>query len=249
MSEKKGRPQVEVPDLRERGRDPEGNAIFSDRRLFIQLLAFTGAADVHGLTEALAASPVRGALYLDLHDPSGVALAAADETPEYFVTVLRAFLGRSPFQDLTPRPELTMMGRSYSIGYESDLEHTLIRRPLERLTSPEWPWAIWYPLRRTGSFEKLPAEEQRAILDEHARLGMNFSSGGYGHDIRLDCRGIDRHDNDFLIGLIGRELFPLSAMVQAMRKTRQTSEYLASLGPFFCGKAVWQRDGRAETPS
>jgi len=29
-------------------------------------------------------------------------------------------------------------------------------------------------------------------------------------------------------------------MVQAMRKTRQTAEFLEQLGPFFVGKAVWQ---------
>jgi hypothetical protein len=47
-------------------------------------------------------------------------------------------------------------------------------------------------------------------------------------------------DNDFVLGLVGPELHPLSAMVQAMRRTRQTSNYLASLGPFFVGRAVWQ---------
>jgi chlorite dismutase len=74
-------------------------------------------------------------------------------------------------------------------------------------------------------------------------LGALFSAGDLGYDIRLDCRGLDKNDNDFLIGLIGKELFPLSAMVQAMRKTRQTSEFLESLGPFFIGKAIWQQVG------
>jgi len=32
----------------------------------------------------------------------------------------------------------------------------------------------------------------------------------------------------------------LSAVVQEMRKTEQTAQYLDSLGPFFVGKAVWQ---------
>ena len=47
-------------------------------------------------------------------------------------------------------------------------------------------------------------------------------------------------DNDFLIGLCGKELQPLSHLVQAMRKTTQTSGYMASLGPFFVGHALWQ---------
>jgi len=39
---------------------------------------------------------------------------------------------------------------------------------------------------------------------------------------------------------VGHELQPLSHLVQAMRKTAQTSEYMASLGPFFVGHALWQ---------
>jgi chlorite dismutase len=42
------------------------------------------------------------------------------------------------------------------------------------------------------------------------------------------------------VALIGPELYPLSAIVERMRKTKQTSQYLESLGPFFVGKAIWQ---------
>ena len=54
------------------------------------------------------------------------------------------------------------------------------------------------------------------------------------------CHGLDVHDNDFVIGLVGRQLHPLSHLVQAMRKTTQTSQYLQTLGPFFVGHALWQ---------
>ena len=47
----------------------------------------------------------------------------------------------------------------------------------------------------------------------------------YAHDIRLACYGLDKNDNDFVIGLIGKELHPLSHVVQAMRTTRQTAEF------------------------
>jgi len=69
---------------------------------------------------------------------------------------------------------------------------------------------------------------------------MAFGAGDYAHDIRLACHGLDRDDNDFVIGLIGKELFPLSAVVQSMRKTQQTSLYLDRLGPFLVCRAVWQ---------
>ena len=44
----------------------------------------------------------------------------------------------------------------------------------------------------------------------------------------------------FIVGLIGKDLYPLSAIVQTMRKTQQTSLYLERLGPFFVGRALWQ---------
>jgi chlorite dismutase len=234
------KPQREIPDLSEKGRDAAGQVIKLDRRLFMQLLVFGGCADAKPLVAALAASDVQGALYADVNDPHGVGLLTASEQPEFFSGALRALLHRAPFSGLTLKPEFTMMGRSYSIGYEADLENVLLQRPIQRATNPDAPWAVWYPLRRRGSFERLPAEEQRAILNEHGEIGMMFSAGGFGQDIRLDCRGLDTFDNDFVIGLIGKELFPLSAMVQAMRKTRQTSEFLERLGPFFIGHVLWQ---------
>ena len=104
--------------------------------------------------------------------------------------------------------------------------------------NPDRPCASWYPLRRRGSFAQLPADEQRTILSEHGQIGMAFGAADYVHDVRLACHGLDRDDNDFVIGLIGKELFPLSALVQAMRKTQQTALYLDRLGPFFIGRKI-----------
>lgn len=230
-----------IPDLSEKGRDAAGQVIRLDRRLFMQLLAFQGDAPETALIAALDKSGLAGALYRDVNDPYGYGLLTWCEQPDFFVTALREFLRHPPFSELTIRPAFTMLGRTYSIGYEADLEHVLFQRPIQRATNPATPWHIWYPLRRKGAFEQLPPDEQRAILAEHGNLGALFSAGDFGHDIRLDCRGLDTNDNDFVIGLIGKRLFPLSAMVQAMRKTRQTSEFLERLGPFFIGKAVWQR--------
>lgn len=235
---------ITPPDLSEKGRDVAGNPISLNRRLFMQLLAFGQATDTAMLIETLQARGLAGTLYADVNDPTGVALLTWSESPDFFITTLRNFIQNSPFADLDPKPDFTMLGRSYSIGYESDLEYVLFERPIGRATSPDTPWHIWYPLRRKGSFEQLSAAEQRDILGEHGKLGALFSAGDFGNDIRLDCHGLDTYDNDFVIGLIGKELFPLSAMVQAMRKTRQTSQFLEQLGPFFVGKAIWQSRGR-----
>ena len=87
-------------------------------------------------------------------------------------------------------------------------------------------------------FAQLTPEQQRTILAEHGQIGMAFGAADYAHDVRLACHGLDRDDNDFVIGLVGKELFPLSAVVQAMRRTQQTALYLDRLGPFFVGRVV-----------
>ena len=179
-------------------------------------------------------------LYADVNDPYGIGLLALSEDPDFFVGELRGFLNDSSFMEYTPKAEFTMLGRTYSLGYEPDLEKTLLSGPRAKVLDPEWPWAIWYPLRREKTFETLSQDEQRAVLGEHGKLGFKFGHAGLGRDIRLACHGLDKYDNDFVIGVLGKELFPLSALIQAMRKTKQTSQYLESLGPFFVGKVLWQ---------
>ena len=153
------------------------------------------------------------------------------ETPDAFVSELRSFLRSPPFAELEAKPELTMLGRTYAIGYEQDSEETLVERPRRRVLDPALEWAIWYPLRRAGSFEQLSRSEQNAILMEHGGIGMSFGRAGLGYDIRLACHGLDKLDNDFVVGLLGPELHPLSIIVQRMRKTQQTSLHLERLGP------------------
>jgi len=116
----------------------------------------------------------------------------------------------------------------------------LLDRPRRTVLNPLWKWGVWYPLRRSGKFAQLAEREQRVILAEHGTIGMSFGVGDYAHDVRLACHGLDKDDNDFIVGLIGKDLYPLSAIVQAMRKTQQTSLYLERLGPFFVGRALWQ---------
>ena len=227
-------------DVAEHGRSAEGEATSLDRRLFMQLHAYGDAHDTGTLTAALDAAGVTGVLYEDVNDPTGVALLAVSESPEAFVGDYRSFLQSSPFGELAPKPELTMLGRTYALGYEQDLEETLVDRPRRRVLDPALPWAIWYPLRRAGSFEQLSRREQDTILMEHGGIGMAFGRAGLGYDIRLACHGLDREDSDFVIGLLGPELHPLSVIVQRMRKTKQTSLHLERLGPFFVGRVAWQ---------
>ncbi|MBK7917437.1 MAG: chlorite dismutase family protein [Chloroflexi bacterium] len=234
------KPEIEKVDITEKGRNADGETIAVDRRLFVQLLAFGGVKDTAVLIRALEDNHIQGALYADINDPQGVALVTFSEDPDYFVSDMRTFYNQPPFSELTPKPEYTMLGRTYSLGYEADLEETLIHRPIRRILDPELAWVVYYPLRRAGSFEQLSAQEQRVVLMEHGGIGMAYGRAGLGHDLRLACHGLDKNDNDFVVGLIGPQLAPLSMIVQRMRKTKQTSLHLERLGPFFIGKVAWQ---------
>ncbi len=224
--------------LAERG----GQGQTLDRRVYLQLQAWTGCGDPRAVVDAVDCLPGAGvdvAVYEAVNDPTGVAVAVCCEDPAALLDVVRPALAPlTTARGLTPVPGFSMLGRSYSIGYEADLAETLLHRPRRHLLDDATPWAVWYPLRRSGAFARLPREEQMSILKEHGDIGMRFGRGGHAQDIRLACHGLDAGDNDFVIGLMGAQLHPLSALVQAMRPTVQTSTYLAKLGPFFVGRRV-----------
>jgi chlorite dismutase len=221
---------VEQPgvDVREKG----ANQQTSERRLFMQLQVWTGCPDGKPLVGAMERSRIEGVLYHDVNDPAGVPLT-------FHRTRLFERRPRlSPSVRLPGIARVTMLGAPRPD--RADLEDWLLARPRRTVLNPAWPWGIWYPLRRGGAFARLSAQEQGAILREHGTMGRAYGDADLAHDVRLACHGLDTHDNDFVIGLVGRELHPLSHLVQAMRRTAQTSQYLQSLGPFFIGHALWQ---------
>ena len=230
----------EPPDISEKGGIKNGEAQRSDRRLFMQLIAFGGCENTRPLVDAVASAGISGALYEDVNDPRGVALLTLCEDPNFFVDRVRPMLNSPPFLSLVQKPEYSMFGRTYALGYEPDLADVLLHRPRRTVLNPEWRWAVFYPLRRSGKFAQLPMDEQRVILAEHGAIGMSYGAADLAHDVRLDCHGLDKEDNDFVVGLLGKDLHPLSHIVHSMRRTQQTSLYLERLGPFFVGRAIWQ---------
>lgn len=217
----------------------DGVAQMSDKRLFMQLTAFSGCKDAHKLINSLIGTGVDCVLYEELGDPTGVAVLAMSEDPALLIGKLRHDLCSGPFADLTLKPEFAMIGRTYSLGYEPKLEDWLLHRPKRVVSDASQPWAVWYPLKRTGAFSRLPRPEQMEILKEHGTIGRRFGDAGAALDIRLACHGLDKNDNDFVIGLIGKELHPLSALIETMRSTVQTSQYISHMGPFFVGRQIW----------
>jgi hypothetical protein len=217
-----------------------------NRRLFMQLVAYECEAGldparaIGTLGNVLDERGATGVIYADVNNPRGIALLSWSEEPADFVSKVRPAFAHPGLNGLRSLPSLSMLGRTYSTGYESDLAYWLINRPKETVQNPEWPWAVWYPLRRSGAFEKLEDREKGGILREHAEIGQAYGKQNLAHDVRLACHGLDAADNEFVIGLIGEQLHPLSHVVQAMRKTRQTSEYIAQMGPFFVGHRAWR---------
>lgn len=230
-------------DLRERGKAADGSPLYSDRRLYMQLLVFGDCPRPDAQIAALAAFGRPAVLYADLADPRGLGLLTMSEEPSFFTSELRDFLASPPFSSLPLKPGFSMTGRSYSVGYERDLDEVLLERPRSRVLDPENVWATWYPVRRTKAFESLPEEEKHAVLMDHGEIGKRFGKAGLAHDIRLACHGLDRDDNDFIIGVVARELVAVSAVVQAMRGSLQTMHHLDGLGPFFTGRVLHQERG------
>lgn len=236
-------------DVRERGAPKAGEPQFLERRLFMQLLVFhvPSRPDVAGAVKELGAAlrerSAAAVVYEDVNDPRGIAVLSWSEDPAYFVKTVRPVLA-SPELGLVLRPEFTMLGRTYSTGFENDLAFWLLDRPRQTVLHEAHPWAVWYPLRRVGSFARLEGREQGAILREHGLIGRAYGAQDLAHDVRLACHGLDAHDNEFVIGLIGKDLHPLSHVVQAMRRTRQTAEYMQQMGPFFVGHAVFRNAGK-----
>ena len=234
-------------DIREIGAPtPDGNPQTSSKRLFLQLHVFTGAHQLDALIKALSASSLESVLYHDLNDPTGVGVLLMATDPADLVIEGRRLFASQSFNAMRPKPALTMIGRTYSTGREPNLEDWLLSKPRRNVLNPALRWAIWYPLRRKPEFYLLPPPDQGKILAEHGMMGRAYAEAGYANDIRLACFGLDQHDNEFVIGLVGTELYPLSRLVQDMRKTQQTAKYIDSLGPFFVGQVCWQSPMRAD---
>jgi len=232
-------------DMREKGAPEQGIVRAVDRRLYVHFVVYRGRVTLDEVAreiDAFAKEGVQGAvewvLYCDTVDPRSFAVAAFSESPELLGDFMRGVALRSPLDACTVDADRTLYGRTYATGRETDLAEVLLDRPKRYLLNPRWNWAIWYPLRRKPEFELLPPNEQNRVLMEHAMIGRLYGECDYAHDIRLISYGLDRNDNEFVVGLVGDNLHRLSKLVQDMRKTRHTAEYIESLGPFFVGRVV-----------
>jgi chlorite dismutase len=242
-------PGLPTIDVLEYGGKREGTRQAMDRRLFMQLLVLDGPPGQNAdemrsrLADLCARERVAAVVYADASAPRGLALLTWSDDPAHFVRKVRPMFGHDALVHASVRPGFAMLGRTYATGHEPDLEWSLLRRPVENVMNEAYGWHVWYPLRRTAAFARLEPQEQSQMLREHAQIGMAYGAQELAHDVRLACYGLDVADNEFVIGLVGRDLHPLSHLVQAMRKTRQTSEFIERMGPFFVGYALHRVPG------
>lgn len=240
-------PGLPTIDVNEYGGKKDGERQAANRRLFMQLVVFNlPPAEVEETPRAVAAALAErktpAVLYADCNDPRGVGLLTWGEDPSHFVLRVRPLFA-SLLARANVRHDLTMLGRTYATGHEPDLLDSVLARPVRNALNPELPWHVWYPLRRSGAFSLLEPQAAAEILREHAVIGHAYGKQDLAHDIRLACHGLDARDNEFVLGLVGRELHPLSHLVAAMRKTKQTSEYIEQMGPFFVGRVIYRVPG------
>lgn len=192
-------------DLSEKGRGADGQPVTLNRRLFMQFMAFRNG-NPESLAQQFEQLSAQAVIYQDLHDATGFGIMTFCEDPGYIVDQIQPIL-RSQNQ-LEYREEFTMLGRTYAIGYESDLEDVLIHRSIKRVCDPATPWAVYYPVRRSGLFERQSREEQRKMLAEHGGIGHAYGKAGFATDIRLAAHGLNKDDNDFIVGLLGAKTIP-----------------------------------------
>src|SRR3982751_1982345 len=128
----------EPPDISERGGMKAGQPQRLDERLFMQLLVFGGCRDAQAVIDAMDVRGVEGAIYADANDPQGIGVLTVARDPNFFIDTLRPVLNGPAFAALTPKPEFTMLGRTYAIGYELDLAEAILHRPRRTVLNKEW---------------------------------------------------------------------------------------------------------------
>src|SRR3989454_3127074 len=105
----------------------------------MQLQAFGGCLDPKPLVGALESRRIEAALYQDVNDPRGIGVLAMSEDPGFFVNGLRELFNVDPFATLALQPEFSMLGRTYSSCFETDLEDLRRRRSRHADLNPALP--------------------------------------------------------------------------------------------------------------
>jgi hypothetical protein len=195
-----GMPGLPEIDVREWGGKRDGERQVLDRRTFFQLMAFDVVhgqtlAGIQALASMLSEQRIASVLYQEASAPMTIALLTWSEDPAHFVERVLPIVDRP---ELVQRREYTMLGRTYSLGHEPDLEHACSAAPWSTASTQAGTGTSGIRSGASGAFEKLEKHDQGIILKEHAMIGMAYGKKGLAHDVRLACHGLDAGDNEFV---------------------------------------------------
>lgn len=243
-------PHMKPPCLEEKGMiKSDGTREQMNERLYVQLrvLDFTSAQGrEEGLMAAEAAlkrSALQFVVYKDVCSSTALGVLCWTKDPHQLATefndlICSLICVHDGVIAAEERSGWSMFGRTYSAGHEISLKDALFDRPIRHIKDSNCQYAVWYPMRRKATFYTQPPEDRCSMLLSHAAIGKSYSDIGAVHDVRLKCFGMDPHDNEFVIGLVSSNINSISRVVEDMRATRHTAEFVESLGPFFTGLRV-----------
>ena len=129
----------------------------ADTRLFMQLLVFGGCSDSTSLIDALEQCWTWRACCMKTSTTHAVsALLTFSDDPAHVSGPRAPASETGSVRDARPETGIHDARPHASLGYEPDLIDVLLHRPGRTVLNREWPWSIWYPLRRSGRFAQLP---------------------------------------------------------------------------------------------
>ena len=207
----------------------------------MKFTAFGGCADPQAAVAALAEDGVEGALYVDANDPQGIGLIVAAEDPGLLrddaaravqPPAVRGVHAQARVRHARPHvlDRLRARSRGHAV-HEAARQDAEPREPLGRVVSAA---------ARRRSFRRCRPIISAASWPSTARSRNATAPAGMPPTCASRATASTRTTTTSSSACSARTCIRLSAVVQEMRKTEQTAQYLDSLGPFFVGKAVWQ---------
>ena len=134
---------------------------FSDRRLFMQLLAFGDAPDIGAPHRTARGFRSDGVLYEDVNDPRGVAASHLERRSGYFICRVRPFLNRHAFRGVDPEARIHDDGADLC-AWSRAQSRGVAAGPASARSSPtaSGPGTSGIRCDASGEFNSMPAEEQ-----------------------------------------------------------------------------------------
>ena len=237
-----GLPGLPPIDVNEYGGKKDGERQAMNRRLFMQLLVFDApageAADEIGkdLAAQLRHNAIAGVVYADASSPRGLGLLTWSEDPAHFVQAVRPLFARRLAAQGGPAPAVR--------DARPHLRHGPRAGPRARAPAPRHPERDERRSTRGTSGTRSAARARSRGSTRRSRAASCASTRrsasptarpSWRTTSASRATGSTPRTTSSSSASSGASSTRFSHLVQTMRKTRQTSEYIAKMGPFFVG--------------